>query len=607
MRNSLRLSGMRACFNLLSKSDRTRLILVALLNIIAVGLDLLGVATIGLLGALAVNGLSSQSPSPKAISVLTFLHIDNLEFQTKIAILGLLAAALLISKTVFSVFFTRFYLYFLSRRSAQITSELVRELMTKPITTIKKFSSQELLFGLSTGVNAITMGIIASSIMMVSDIALLVVLIVALIFVDITIALSTLLLFAGIGLSLYWFMERRASKLGMTDAMLSVKSSNLILEILGSYRELLPKNRTGFYESQISQVQKSITQTRAELSFLPNIAKYVIESSVVFGALVISGIQFTFNNSSHAVATLAVFMAAGSRIAPAVLRIQQSAISLKSSLGVAGVTLELAQTLFQEMSIRNDTNEFDPTKKFVPEVRLINTSYRYPDATENALTDLDLTIKPGMQVAIVGGSGAGKSTLVDMMLGLLSPTSGIVEISGQSPSEAIKTWSGKISYLPQTPLIIEGTVRTNISLGFTDDYFSTDQINRALKMAQLDLFIKNLSDGLESQVGENGAFLSGGQRQRLGLARALVLDPELIILDEVTSALDAETESAITDMLKTLKGSKTVIIIAHQLRTIRNADLVVFLENGKITGSGSFKALTKQVPEFERLVALNRL
>lgn len=607
MVNSIRLSGLRACFKLLTKTDRNRLILVAILNILSSGLDLLGVAAIGLLGALAVNGVSSQSSSPKVTSVVNFLHLNNLEFQIQIAILGLIATALLLAKTAFSVFFTRFYLYFLSRRSAQITTQLIRELLNKPVNIIKQFSSQELLFGLSTGVNAITMGIIASCIMMASDIALLAVLLFALIFVDISIAVSTVALFAIIGILLYWLMQKRASKLGNNDARLSVMSNNLILEILGSYRELVPKNRTNFYENQTSEVQNLLTRTRAELSFLPNIAKYVIESSVVLGALVISGIQFSLHNSSHAVATLAVFMAAGSRIAPAVLRIQQSAISLKSSLGIAGLTLELAKTLNEETRLEFEPTSPPPSGPFIPNVEIIDVSYRYPNSTQYALANISLAIEAGMQVAIVGGSGAGKSTLVDLMLGLLKPTSGVVRISGESPLRATRLWNGAISYLPQNPLIVDGTIKSNMNLGFPESHFSDEEMFRALRFAQLEDLVTNSREGLEMKVGEGGAFLSGGQRQRLGLARAIVSNPFLVILDEVTSALDAETESAITQMLFELKGSKTVVIIAHQLRTIKSADLIVLLGHGKILGTGSFEELIQNVPEFEKMVSLNQL
>ena len=607
MRQSTRFSGLRACFHLLSKEDRKKLIFVSFLQVMSSGLDLVGIGAIGLLGALAVNGVSSQNSSPKVSNVLKLLHLGALDFQVQIAALGILATLLLICKTLFSVFFTRFYLFFLSKRSSQITSELVRQLLTKPVTSFKNISSQELLFGLSAGVNAITMGIIASCIMIVSDLSLLVVMILALIAVDVAIAISTVLLFSFIGLILYWLMQRRAIHLGSRDASLAIKNNNLILEIIGSYREIIARNRRSYYDAKVSDMQSQITHTRAELTFLPNVGKYVLESSVVLGALAIAAVQFSIHDASHAVATLAVFMAAGSRIAPAVLRIQQSAIALKSNLGVAGTTLNLVTKLNSEENIIGISRNIVPELTFSATVLLQDVHFRYPDSSTDALSGINLNVTPGMQVAIVGGSGAGKSTLVDLMLGLLTPTSGEVSISGLPPALAAKQWEGMISYLPQTPFIANGSISENVSLGFEETHFSESDIALAWKSAQLETFLNSLPNGSRSPVGEFGGLLSGGQRQRIGLARALLSKPKLLILDEATSSLDAETETEITKTLGLLRESTTVIIIAHQLRTIRNADLVVFLNEGKMVAQGTFNELVNRIPEFERIVQLSQL
>lgn len=599
--------GLKAAFSLLEKRDLRKLGFVTTLQIFSAALDLLGVGAIGLLGALAVNGVSSQSTSPRVSNLMKFLHLNHLEFQTQIAVLGILAALLLVSKTLFAVFFTRFYLYFLSRRSAQITTLLVTKMLQRPVTTLRNTSSQEILFGLSAGVNAITMGIIASCIMIISDLALLFVMAAALLLVDITIALSTFILFACIAVVLYWLMQHRARQLGSLDARLAVENNNAILEILGSFREIVARNRQAYYAENIRKVQDSITRTRAELTFLPNVSKYVVETSVVLGALSIAAAQFAIHDASHAVATMAVFMAAGTRIAPAVLRIQQGAIALRSNLGVANITLDLVHTLNKAEDL-NLRSPLEPVMaSFKPDIKLQNVSYKYPGANVNALVEVDLSIKAGMQVAIVGGSGAGKSTLVDLILGLLVPSEGSIEISGKSPFVATHTWLGEISYLPQNPYIADATIRENVALGYPADHFTDSQINEALTQAQLHELVTNLPQGINSKVGESGALLSGGQKQRIGLARALVSKPKLLILDEVTSALDAETENEITKTIASLRPHTTVIIIAHQLRTLRNADHVIFLEKGKVIGEGAFSELEKKHESFKRIVELNRL
>lgn len=605
--HSSKFPGLKAAFSLLDRRDLRKLGIVTTLQIFSAALDLLGVGAIGLLGALAVNGVASQGTSPRISSLMEFLNLNHLEFQSQIAILGVISALLLISKTLFSVFFTRFYLYFLSRRSAQITTSLVKKMLQKPVTTLKNTSSQEILFGLSAGVNAITMGIIASCILIISDLALLLVMAFALLLVDIAIAVSTFILFGCIALVLYWLMQHRARRLGSLDARLAVENNNSILEILGSFREIISRNRQDYYGKNTEKVQDSITRTRAELTFLPNVSKYVVETSVVLGALSIAAVQFAIHDASHAVATMAVFMAAGTRIAPAVLRIQQGAIALRSNLGVANITLDLVNTLNNAEELQQENILDASVSTFTPEIEISNVSYRYPGSSANALTDINLKIDAGMQVAIVGGSGAGKSTLVDLILGLLVPSSGTIKISGKSPIAATHSWQGEISYLPQNPYIRDSTIRENIALGYPDDYFNEVQINQAVAQAQLQEFVSTLPSGIDSKVGESGALLSGGQKQRIGLARALVSKPKLLILDEVTSALDAETENEITKSIASLRTTTTVIIIAHQLRTLRNADLVVYLEKGNLVGVGSFKELEENFQNFKKIVDLNKL
>lgn len=605
--HSSKFPGLKAAFSLLDRRDVRKLGVVTTLQIFSAGLDLLGVGAIGLLGALAVNGVASQSTSPRISNLMEFLNLNHLEFQSQIAILGVISALLLISKTLFAVFFTRFYLYFLSRRSAQITTSLVKKMLQRPVTTLRNVSSQEILFGLSAGVNAITMGIIASCILIVSDLALLLVMAVALLLVDIAIAVSTFILFGCIALLLYWLMQHRARRLGSLDAQLAVANNNSILEILGSFREIVARNRQSFYGENTEKVQNSITRTRAELTFLPNVSKYVVETSVVLGALSIAAIQFAIHDASHAVATMAVFMAAGTRIAPAVLRIQQGAIALRSNLGVANITLDLVKTLNGSEVLESNNSPNVNKGQFIPEIEIRNVSYKYPGATQNALTDINLKISAGMQVAIVGGSGAGKSTLVDLILGLLIPTAGTVEISGNTPTVATHAWQGEISYLPQTPFISDSTIRENITLGYPPEHYSEPEVLSAMRQAQLEDVVMSLPLGLDSRVGESGAMLSGGQRQRIGLARALISKPRLLILDEVTSALDAETESQVTEAISTLSPETTVIVIAHQLRTIRKSDLVIFLEKGEVAASGNFDELERNSSNFKKIVELNRL
>jgi ABC-type multidrug transport system fused ATPase/permease subunit len=209
-----------------------------------------------------------------------------------------------------------------------------------------------------------------------------------------------------------------------------------------------------------------------------------------------------------------------------------------------------------------------------------------------------------MSVAIVGSSGAGKTTLVDLLLGVIEPDSGTIGISGLTPKLVVSKWPGAIAYVPQDVAISNGTVRENVALGFPARVATDELVWGAIDLAQLRTFVSELQSGLDSQVGERGARISGGQRQRLGIARALFTKPKLLVLDEATSSLDGQTEADISDAIQGLKGSVTIVMIAHRLSTVRNADLVIYLHEGKILAQGSFEDVRNSVPNFDNQAQL---
>jgi ABC-type multidrug transport system fused ATPase/permease subunit len=215
-----------------------------------------------------------------------------------------------------------------------------------------------------------------------------------------------------------------------------------------------------------------------------------------------------------------------------------------------------------------------------------------------------LEINHGEVVAIVGPSGAGKTTLVDLILGVLKADTGEILISGKSPREAVEVWPGAIAYVPQDVVITNGTIKSNVALGLNQSEDLELQIKSVLKVAQLGEFVENLPLGINEKVGDRGTKLSGGQRQRLGIARALLTEPILIVFDEATSALDGETEMIISKEIMKLKGTKTLIIIAHRLSTIREADKIVYMSGGEIISTGSLKEVRNRVPEFENQARL---
>ncbi len=187
---------------------------------------------------------------------------------------------------------------------------------------------------------------------------------------------------------------------------------------------------------------------------------------------------------------------------------------------------------------------------------------------------------------------------MDLILGVLEPTHGEVLLSDVQPSLAITAFEGRISYVPQDVLIVDGTVKTNVALGYPSDEITDEQVWESLRSAQLEDFVSQLSNGINHEIGERGTNLSGGQRQRLGLARALYSKPSILVLDEATSALDGPTESGVTEMLLELRGEVTLIVIAHRLSTIQEAQRIIFIKDGVIAAEGSFAEVERTIPEF---------
>jgi ABC-type multidrug transport system fused ATPase/permease subunit len=588
---------------LLSKAERLRIYAILVIQVFLGLVDLFAIALVGVLGSLAVTGVSSQDPSSRIAQVLRFLHIQDFQFQQQAAILGIAAATLLISRTILSVIFARRILFFLSRRSAVISSNLLQELLAKPLLFIQGRTSQETIYSLTNGVNSITMGLLGSGISLVSDLALMSVLTIGLFLVDPYISISMFVMFSIVGLLMYRLLHQRAHTLGVKSAELEVRGNEKIIEILSSYREFYVRDRREKFAQAIGQVRIDLAETQAELAFMPNISKYVIESIVVLGALFIAAIQFIFQDATHAVGTLSIFLTAGLRIAPATLRLQQGALQLRMSTGVAKSTLDLIESLGVDGN-RNVNASYAPFQTehlgFKGSASIENIEFSYTQNIET-IKNINLQINLGEFLAVVGPSGGGKSTLMDIFLGIIEPNQGSVTISDKKPSEAVHLWPGAISYVPQEVFITKGTIRENVCLGFDPEEISDEQVWEALSLAHLEDHVMQLPNTIHYEVGERGSRLSGGQRQRLGIARALITKPKILVLDEATSALDGESEIAITKSIEELKSDTTVITIAHRLSTIRNADRVAYIEGGYLVALGTISQVRKKIPNFDLL------
>ena len=601
----LKFANLRKSLSLLDKKDKYKLVLICVAQSLLGILDLVGVLAVGLIGAISISGIQGKPLEGSLGNALQFLRLNDFEFRVQIFLVAAIAVTFLISKTILSIVLTRRILLFMSLKGAAISSRLVSKLLAQPITFIQQWSNQELIYAVNRGVEVISLYVIATSVVIISDISLLIFLIVGLFLVDPLTSVSTFVMFGIIALALYKVMHGRAEEIGVQSSNLSVLSNDEVSEVLNSYRETIVRNRQSFYTAKLAKTRVGLSKVNAEISFMPYVSKYVIETSLIVGALFIGGIQFLVQDNIQAVSNLAIFLAAGSRVAPAVLRIQQGSILFKNSIGASKPTLDLIELLGDKSEIRQESvwvnNNYEG---FEPRVELNAVSFVYPDSSFTTLNSIDLDVASGTVLAIVGPSGAGKTTLVDVLLGILEPDSGSVYISGEIPLAAISKWPGAIAYVPQDVLVANGTIRENVALGYPIEAGTDELVSDAISIASLTEFVASLPEGLDTHLGERGAKISGGQRQRIGIARALFTKPKLLVLDEATSALDGDTEVNISSDIQKLKGSTTVVLIAHRLSTVRDADLVLYMDKGEIVARGTFEEVRSAVPDFDRQAKL---
>jgi ABC-type multidrug transport system fused ATPase/permease subunit len=604
--------AVRASLGLLNRRDKRLLSVSIVIQMMTSVLDLIGVLLLGLVGALAVTIVQSQPPPPSVSTIADLLGLQDLTSQELIAVLAFVAALTLLTKSCLAPLLTRRVFVFLANRQALVSSRLAEELLQRPLTFLQARSSQETAYALIQGTAAATMQILGQLTIVITEATLLLVLAGALLFLDPWITLAAIAFFSVVAIVLQRSVGNWASALGADWAEADVQSLNTIQEVITSYREVTVLNRRSLYTRRIQELRWKAAQVAADTTFVQLLPKYIFEAALVMGGFMLAGVLFASQSAVVAVGTLALFLAAGTRVMPSLLRLQGAMLMLRGSAGAAIPTFTLAAALdfassdrpLIQASISNSAPESFAYDGFAGTLELSHVSFRYPAAQTEAITDVSLSLPVGQSLAIVGSSGAGKSTLADLILGVLEPHSGSVRIGALSPSEVTAIWPGCLAYVPQEVSLASASIRQNVALGIPRDLVDDQRVLDCIVRAHLDGFIDHQAAGLDTQVGEGGVKLSGGQRQRLGLARALYSRPRLLLLDEATSALDADTEASISQTLAELEGDVTVVVIAHRLSTVQGADQVLFLEHGRTAGLGSFAEVRAAVPMLDKQAKL---
>ncbi len=392
--------------------------------------------------------------------------------------------------------------------------------------------------------------------------------------------------------------RRMASDLGNERHQLERASLQTQQEALGAIKEIKALGRENLFSGCFDGHQRRVLELGYLGKTLETVTPQITETIFVCGALVVVALV-SGTGPAATPPLLALFGYAAFRIVPAVNRIGWQVTLVRS----AARPIECLYDDYLLVARKDPVQEIVQRQnlQFHDCIELDNVSYIFAGADTAVVQDVSLAIRRGESIGIVGTTGAGKTTLVDLVVGLLEPSSGHILIDGKPLKGQLSGWKQSVGYVPQSIFLLDASLRRNIALGIDDDEIEEHRLRAAVHLAQLDGFVAGLPYGLDTSVGEHGCRLSGGERQRIGIARALYYDPVLLVFDEATSALDHFTEAAVSEAIEALHGKKTLLVVAHRLSSVRRCDRLIFMSHGRIIGSGSYDELLRAHPEFERI------
>lgn len=568
---------------ILTKEQKKYTILVFFMSVVSAMLEMLGVSILmPLLQAfLQPDTLAQQK------SVAPFIPIFHLDSTEKIVMfICAMITGVYLCKNAFNILYT----WVSSKYSCKIVRELsVRVLsayMAQGYIFFVENNSARLLRGLGTDVNSVYT--IISQLFNLFNKAL-TILCITVFIINLTpsLALFLLCLIAFCFALTQAIFRKPMQKYGRVAREYQFKFNLASLEAIQGSKEVLVTNRQNYFITQFRKCMEGSNRATVRISIGSSAPAYIIEAVCITGLMGAVAIQMVNSENSFALLSqLAVLAIAAFRILPSLGGILSSINTLvyhAPALSAAYDTLQMVKNLEgdKKTCLTADKGEGQKRRKFEKELVLSHISFAYAGRNEQVIDDLDMKIEKGTSVAFIGTSGAGKTTLSDIILDLLTPQSGEILMDGVNIKEIGGQWHQIIGYVPQAVYMTDSSIRRNIAFGIAEEEIDDGKVWKALEMAQLKTFVEGLPLKLDTMVGEWGIQFSGGQRQRIAIARALYGEPDILVLDEATAALDTETETAVMESIEALQGYKTMIIVAHRLTTIRNCDAIYEIKDGK--------------------------
>lgn len=557
-------------------------------------LALLDIAALGLL-ALTLSTMVGDS------ATVTLPLIGDLPEGSAVWLLGVVSA-LIVLKGIFAVALQ----WVATRRFAtyelEIGDQLFDAYIKAPWTERLKRNTAQLVRLADVGIANATAGFLLPVATLPSLLTTFVAVLLMLVLVQPLTAAITLLYLGVIAAALYFGVSKRALIAGRVNRDYSFKVASLMTEMVGALKEITLRGQAPEVARVVHANREHTTRARSNLSFLGGLPRYVLEAALVGGFLLIGAVTYAGGGATAAISAVAFFGVAGFRMVPALTAFQ--AVMTQTASTIPHVRAVIADITASKVYIATaERVGQDPIADQPVSLDLHGVEFTYPGSRTPAVTGVDLSVPLGTSLALVGSSGSGKTTLVDILLGLLVPSEGAIELDGEPLENVLAAWRSRVGYVPQDVSLFDASVAQNVALTWTEDY-DRERVREALRRAQLLDVIEAREGGLDARIGDRGMALSGGQRQRIGIARALYVDPLVLVMDEATSALDTKTEFDVSQAIAQLEGEVTVISVAHRLSTIRHSQQVCFMKDGRIAARGTFDELVDAVPEFAAQAAL---
>lgn len=571
---------LRYIFN---RADKWKLVGLAFLMILGSLLELLAVAVFNPFIEVMMQTENIQDDSFLHI-MYRYIHFDRIE--NYLVLLSVAIAFIYLIKNIYLTFLQNKILSFSYHTRMNLATKLLTTYMSEPYTFHLSKNIAEMQRTLQTDTNqfmALVNSVLQLSVEVVTCMAL------GIYLFDTSHSIAVVIgILLVLCVAVFFVISKRvSSKLGKQNEYYNAKLFQWINQSLGGIKELKILQREEYFIDSYRENYKKLIWGARVNEILAAIPKYIVETVAMVGLVLAIIIKLMFGHGAldTFIPQMAVFAVAAFRLLPSVGKVNAYVNSImynKASLDMIYKDLkEIDKNQTEQIKKEDEIRENN--SKFERSILVDHVSYHYPDSDVLVLNNVSLVIPKGKTIALIGTSGAGKTTLADIILGLLPPTKGKILMDDKDVYEDLKSWRNKLGYIPQSIYLSDDTIRNNVAFGIYQNKIDDEAIWKALEKAQLKDFVLGLENGLDTFVGDRGVRLSGGQRQRIGIARALYHDPEILVLDEATSALDSGTEQAVMESIESLKGLKTMIIIAHRLTTLKNSDLIYRVENGNIT------------------------